>query len=212
MKKHIRPKHSIAGFTLLEVLVVIIIIGILFAIAAPGWDALISRQRVGAAREQVLQVIRQAQSDARATRSARVVVFDPTPTDVPRVTTLPYPYATTNGTTLPIPTATLATINNWRTLGNGNIKAGTLAMATSGTTNSAIVFDSNGSIGQAPTVSTAQFGTLSGTTLTGFSVKLSRANVGTNRGTDRCIIINTVLGATRLEEGAFNSSTGKGCP
>jgi len=211
VKKRIRPRHSIAGFTLLEVLVVIIIIGILFAIAAPGWDALISRQRVGAAREQVLQVIRQAQSDARNTRSARVVVFDPNPTGVPRVATLPYPYATTNGTALPIPAGTLSNINTWRTLGNGNIQSGVLAMTTSGTTNSAIVFDSSGTIAQAPTVTSAQFGTLSGT-LTGFSVKLARANVGTNRGTDRCIIMSTVLGAARLEEGAFNTSTGKGCP
>jgi prepilin-type N-terminal cleavage/methylation domain-containing protein len=88
-------RRSTAGFTLLEMLVLMIIIGVLFAIAAPGWDALLSRQRVSTAREQVVQIIRQAQSEARTSNMPRLVVFDPNPTGVPRVANIAYTPGTT---------------------------------------------------------------------------------------------------------------------
>ena len=55
MIQHFKPRssNSSSGFTLIEVLVVVIIIGILSAIAAPGWLAFINNRRISTMRGQV---------------------------------------------------------------------------------------------------------------------------------------------------------------
>ena len=73
-------KQSVAGFTLLELLVVMVMISILAAIAAPSWLALVNRQRAAAARDDVLQVLRTAQSDAKTTGLPRTVTITPSNT------------------------------------------------------------------------------------------------------------------------------------
>ncbi|AFY78495.1 MAG: prepilin-type N-terminal cleavage/methylation domain-containing protein [Hydrococcus sp. C42_A2020_068] len=65
MKKNLYVYQSKAGYTLIEILVVIIIAGVLAAIAAPSWVAFIERQRLNEANNQVYQAIRQAQSQAQ---------------------------------------------------------------------------------------------------------------------------------------------------
>ncbi|MBE9112201.1 prepilin-type N-terminal cleavage/methylation domain-containing protein [Nodosilinea sp. LEGE 07298] len=59
-----RRTNQTAGFTLIEVLVVVIIAGILAAIAAPGWLAFLSRQRVSAVESDLIQTLKNAQQDA----------------------------------------------------------------------------------------------------------------------------------------------------
>jgi prepilin-type N-terminal cleavage/methylation domain-containing protein len=194
MKLRLRPKRSTAGFTLIELLVIIVIIGVMFAIAAPGWDALLSRQRVSTAREQVLQVIRQAQSEARSTRSYRAVVFDPnSPDGVPRVATLPF-----NRTGVyPI---NINTVTNWRPLAGGSNSRNVISLRTNHPNNQ-IIFDGNGAVAQPPIVPANQFRPIPNSTELGFAVTVARANTSGN-GTNRCVIIATLLGATRSAEGA----------
>ncbi|NEQ63623.1 MAG: prepilin-type N-terminal cleavage/methylation domain-containing protein [Moorea sp. SIO4A1] len=60
-----RKANQDAGFTLLELIVVILLVGILSAIAAPSWLAFVNRQRVSKVNERVLSVIQEAQRQAK---------------------------------------------------------------------------------------------------------------------------------------------------
>lgn len=56
--------NQTSGFTLIEVLVVVIIAGILAGIAAPGWLAFLNRQRVSTVKSELIQTLKNAQQDA----------------------------------------------------------------------------------------------------------------------------------------------------
>lgn len=75
MKNRAFIKRSDAGFSLLEVLAVMIIIGILAALAAPGWITFLSRQRATSAKDQVQQAIRTTQVEAKRLRRRRSIQF-----------------------------------------------------------------------------------------------------------------------------------------
>lgn len=75
MKNHVSSQSSTDGFTLLEVLAVMVIIGLLAAIAAPSWLALMNRQRATSAKNEVQQVIRTAQTEAKRLRRQRTILF-----------------------------------------------------------------------------------------------------------------------------------------
>lgn len=68
--------QAAAGFTLTEVIVVVVLISVLAAIAAPSWVALLNRQRLGNATNDVLQALRQAQDEAIRTRYPKQVTLN----------------------------------------------------------------------------------------------------------------------------------------
>ncbi len=199
IKKLRRSQRFLAGFTLLEVLVVVLIIAVLAAIAAPGWNALMNRQRVNVVNEQAVQLIRQAQNDARRTHTPRLIVFDPNAT-VPRAAIVPL-QRDFNGNVLN-PIVDLTTINAWTTLGNNEVKDGALEFSTT-PADGQLVFNGNGfvdrlttnAIGNDPSISR----TPESATSRVFVFKVRQRN--TTAQTNRCVIVRTILGATDTDQG-----------
>ena len=192
MKAHrLRTRHkaSIAGFTLLEILVVLIIIGLLFSIAAPSWTALMNRQRINTIREQAVQVIREGQNQARTTRIGRFVVFEKnSTTTAPRAAIVPL-------TNIPLD---VTAIKNWRTLGDGEVKVGTMdfdAISVTGKSTKngdsvEILFDNKGAVDR---------DWVGAATEKLLVVKVKPK--GASFETQRCAIVDTLLGAVRLADG-----------
>jgi len=180
------------GFTLLEVLIIVLIVGIFASIAAPSWLAFINRQRVRTVNDRVLQTLRTAQSEAKRTKSDRVVTFN-TSDDPPTAT-----IKTDPAQNPPLQTVTFN--------GGGEIKPGTIKLSTNKplVNNAAsITFNYQGNItspaieSSTPPKSTDRFI---------LTVAPSRG------GGKQCVIVETLLGAMRTDEGEFKPATGQGCP
>lgn len=162
-------RKQTAGFTLLETLLVVIIIGIVSAIAIPSWLSFNQRQRVGTARDRVVQIIREAQDKARQTKTRYEVKFDTT-VDPPQLAVVPF------GTTNP-PT--------WQTLGVDNIKPGMLQLQVVSANNPPLLFYYEGNLKP------------SSQPLADSSFFKAIISVPGQPGTKQCVIVQTLLGAIR---------------
>ncbi len=193
MKTRIRPKTSTAsGFTLLELLVVVFMVGILMAIAAPSWNAFLSNQRLGSARQRALLFVRKAQTESRRLRYPHAVVFreDTSNNNAAQVATIPFKDKDSLD-----PSKIQASA--WFPLGEDNARAISVSTnRTSGDLKNALVFDTNGAVAQLPVVPVAQSITESNP----FQVTVSNSStIGAKQ--KRCFKIETILGSPFLADG-----------
>lgn len=73
-----RRKHKFYkadGFTMIELLVVIAMVGIIGAIAAPSWQGFLDKQRLNAARSDLMSILKTAQDQAQARQQSQEVAF-----------------------------------------------------------------------------------------------------------------------------------------
>lgn len=173
-----RLKKSNAGFSLLELIVVVLMIGILSAIAAPAWNAFITRQRTRTVNSQVLQSLQKARNKAKYKKEDIIVQFN----------------------TADPPTVTIDDIQE-NLNANGEIKVGMVKLVsgvctdeTCATVNadSDVTFDYLGQVNEDNVP---------------FFVTVSTPDDGLRR----CVIIQTLLGGMRTDQGNYDASTGQGC-
>lgn len=132
---------STAGFTLLEMLVVVIIVGVLASIAAPDWFRYLMGRRVVTVRDEVRQVLEEAQTTAITRREQRVVTFY---------------------TNEDLPTVSIGSTYNdgiQQTLGGESVRPG---MITLSATTDSVTFDYRGTIASSTTVTITPTGQVGG--------------------------------------------------
>ncbi|MEG4073656.1 GspH/FimT family pseudopilin [Microcoleus sp. Pol14C2] len=169
--KNTASRKGDQGFTLLEVLVIALIIGIFSSIAAPSWVAFINRQRVRTVNDRVFQSLRLAQSEAKRTKREVTVTFSAPSVDPPTITFNP-PLATGGST---------QTLNS-----GGEIKPGTIKLVSNATS---ITFDYLGNVKDQLPLDTSNSRRFVATAST------------VNGAAKQCAIVETIIGGMRTAEG-----------
>lgn len=188
-------RKSDGGFTLLELIVIVLILGILSAIAAPSWLAFINRQRVRTVNDRVLQTLRSAQSEAKRSKRDITITFNPT-TDPPT--------AIINTDPPQNPPLQTVTFN-----AGGEIKPKQVTLITNATTPvdtgvppHSIVFDYKGNVKKLPPSTNPAIPAR-------FVVTVAPANAKPDTSARQCAIVETIIGGMRTAEGKDPVT---GCP
>ncbi len=181
------PPQNKAGYTLIEVLVVVMIITVLAAIAAPSWLSFVNQRRVNAANDFVLRSLQDAQRQAKSKKLSYSVSLVAPSGGVPAIAVHP----------ASSPPSNTATDKRWKSFGQelgikpkqiwlgtnaSNVAASLKPVSTNVVT--AITFDYLGNV-------------QSGNNGLVIAVAAAQANNPTTPlpQTNRCVAVTTLLGA-----------------
>jgi prepilin-type N-terminal cleavage/methylation domain-containing protein len=208
------PSKTTAGFTLIEILIVVMLMGIIAAIAAPGWLQFVNQRRVNAANDLIFRSLQEAQSEAKTKKLSYSVAFK-IPANakdaVPEVAV--YPTKKSDGTYVNPDTELSNT--QWKSLGQDlGLKRGQIMLSTN------IQKENNGDspLNQNYKIITFDYmGNLppgSKVDPTPLTVTVAEPN-GNNPipSTKRCVKVTTLLGAITIGRRQLDANTNKnGCP
>ncbi|MFB2895257.1 Tfp pilus assembly protein FimT/FimU [Aerosakkonemataceae cyanobacterium BLCC-F50] len=183
-------KQTNDGFTMVEMIVVVVIIGILSAIVAPSWLQWLTRQRVNTAQAEAVMVLREAQSNAKREKRVWQACFRDTGTKVQWSVQPQHPDDGNNNRCLnpgQHPNAGIA----WNDLASEDadkiaIDSANTTLSNAGSNTYSVLFQYKGLL---KTESTQTGGITFGT-------RDNQGSLGVRAGTKRCVAVMTIMGAT----------------
>mgnify|MGYP001078010855 CR=1 FL=1 len=209
--------NSNSGFTLIEMIAVVLIIAALSAIIAPGWLAFVNRQRVAKVNDGIWTALQEAQREAKRTKRSYNVSFRQN-VDVPEVAV--YQAEDDEGTAISLN----STSNAWQPLSQDlEIKDGQVILCSN--LDQANTSTNAGSIScnlSAPRTITFNYqgnleddANLGSTAPNVLAVTVAIPN-STNQAipaTARCVTVKTLIGSMEIGKGEYNATSNpQGCP
>jgi prepilin-type N-terminal cleavage/methylation domain-containing protein len=176
-------RHEASGYTLIELIVIMVIVGILAAIAGPSWLGFLNRQRLSVAQSTAVTAIREAQANATRQKRRWAACFQDTGTSV-RWAVNPLP---ANNLTWNCSNAT-----TWQNLGGSDADKIAIDPARSRSiilgepgNYYRVQFEENGWAGRTQADSSQDLG------------KITFVTRNQTNGSKRCVFVATLLGAVR---------------